>query len=87
MHYEYGGYWLPTRTLWLRAISQGWLMADGMYSKDEIMEFLNLPPEQLASEYWDGWFQDSENEEGVTIDELTKTFAELANHQDWLEDA
>jgi hypothetical protein len=87
MTYIYNGSLLPTREKLIRAICQNWLTANGINDNNDVREFLEqLTPEQLAQECWDGWLKDDENEDELTLDELTECFADLAHDQDWIDD-
>ncbi len=65
-----------------RAIAESWLYADGLNDEQEVRRTLaTVSPEQLASEVWEAWGFDLNDEDAPTLESLTEAFRDMAREQ------
>ncbi len=82
MSYEFNAMLFETPYRRDRAIAESWLYADGLNDEQEVRRTLaTVSPEQLASEVWEEWGFDLNDEDPTTLESMIEAFRDLAREQ------
>lgn len=79
MSYEFNSMLFDTPYRRDRAIAESWLYADGSNNEEEVRRTLAIvAPETLASEVWEAWGFDLNDEDAPTLESMIEAFRDLA---------
>jgi hypothetical protein len=79
MNYQFNATLFDTPYRRDRAIAESWLYADGLNDEQEVRRTLaSVAPETLASEVWEAWGFDLNDEDAPTRESMTEAFRDLA---------